>query len=353
MAISESLLNHCLDKVMSRKNIYSAVLRVENGNGSFVWTGARGEMKPDNKYFIASVTKLYVTAVVMSLIEEQRLSLDEKIANYIPSHYVEKLHVFKGVDYSNEITVNHLISNTSGLPDYFFHKENGKQSAEPLMQGQDDAWGFEKTIRYVKQMTPKFAPGQEGKVNYSDTNYQLLGKIIETVTKSDVNTVFEDRIFNKLGLCNTYVYNDISDDEPFAFYSKDSRLWLPRYMASISVEGGIVSTAEEVMVFLKAFFGGQFFPKEKIEGLKKWKLLLPPPGTFYFGVGLEKLFTPRIASLTKPIKEVLGFWGQTSAVAWYNPDTDLYFSGTANQANGSGHIAMTNAIIKIIKSALK
>ena len=350
--INENLLNSCLDKIIDKKNVYSAVLRVESGDGSFAWIGSRGEMQPDSKFFIASVTKLYVTAVVMTMIEEEKLNLGDKITKYLPSHCLEKLHVFKGVDYSGEITVGHLLSNTSGLPDYFFHKESGKRLADSLMEGKDDSWGFEKTTRYVKQMTPIFAPGQKGKVNYSDTNYQLLGKIIEAITGNGISTAFKEYVFDKLGFCNTYVYNDVTDTEPVAFYHRAKRLWLPNYMASIGVDGGIVSTAEEVIEFLKSFFNGRFFPKEKIEELKDWKMLLPPPGTFYFGIGLEKQFTPRIVSLRNPISEIIGFWGQTSAFAWYNPDTDLYFSGTANQVDGSGHTATMNAIIKIIKSAL-
>ena len=124
-------------------------------------------------------------------------------------------------------------------------------------------------------------------------------------------------------------------------------------MASITTEGGIVSTAKEVNIFLKAFFNGKLFPKERVEELKVWKLLLPPPSTFYFGIGLEKQFLPRIlVSPIKPIGDVMGFWGQTSAFAWYNPNTDLYFSGTANQVSESGHTATMRAIIDIIKSAL-
>jgi CubicO group peptidase (beta-lactamase class C family) len=123
-------------------------------------------------------------------------------------------------------------------------------------------------------------------------------------------------------------------------------------MASISPEGGIVSTANEVMIFIKAFFAGRFFPKDKIDGLKEWVMLLPPPGLFYFGIGLEKMPTPWFISPGKPVKEILGFWGQTASFAWYNPVTDLYFTGTANQAGGAGHRAVVNAMLKIIKSIL-
>lgn len=351
MKIKEELLDQCLIEMISKKNVYSAVLRVESGDSSFSWTGAAGEMEKDSQYFIASVTKLYVTAIVMGLIDEGKLSLEEKISKYLPSEYMEGLHVLKGVDYSNEITIKHLISNTSGLPDYFFHKQaNGKTAASSLIEGHDQSWDVETTIQTVKKLTPNFFPGKKKKAAYSDTNYQLLGRIIEIITEKSINEVYQEYLFEKLGLRHTYVFNDLSDNAPVPFYYKSKKLWLPKYLVSVPSEGGIVSTAEESMFFLKEFFKGRFFPKENIEKLKKWNLILPPPSIFYFGIGLEKLFIPRIISPFKPIKEVVGFWGQTGSFAWYNPDTDLYFCGTTNQINGAGHAAATKAMLKIIKS---
>ena len=81
-----------------------------------------------------------------------------------------------------------------------------------------------------------------------------------------------------------------------------------------------------------------------------WNLIFPPPGLFYFGIGLEKLFIPWIASPFKPGGEILGFWGQTGSFAFYNPKTDLYFCGTTNQINGAGHRKAANVMLKIIKS---
>ena len=81
-----------------------------------------------------------------------------------------------------------------------------------------------------------------------------------------------------------------------------------------------------------------------------WNLIFPPPGLFYFGIGLEKLFIPWIASPFKPVGEILGFWGQTGSFAFYNPKTDLYFCGTTNQINGAGHRKAANVMLKIIKS---
>lgn len=351
--VNETLLNDLLVNMVDNKSIFSAVLCVENSDRSFSWTGAAGNMEKDSRFFIASVTKLYVTAVVMQLIQEKRIALDDKISTYLSDEFCEGLHIYKGVDYSNEITVAHLISNTSGIPDYFFHKQaNGRTAADDLMEGNDEAWHLDKTIGLIKNLTPKFKPGAKGKAAYSDSNYQLLGRIIENITGKNIGEVFHEYIFSKLDVSNTYIYDNINDDTPVPFYYKSQQLWLPQYIASVGVEGGIVSTADELMIFLKESFNGRFFPKKRIDDLKQWNLIMPPPGMFQFGIGLEKLWIPRIVSPFKPIKEILGFWGQTGSFAFYNPQTDLYFCGTTNQINGKGHRLTSNAMVKTIKSVL-
>ncbi|MCC5929421.1 MAG: beta-lactamase family protein [Cyclobacteriaceae bacterium] len=336
--------------MIQKKYVYSTVLRVESGDGNFSWTGASGEMQKDSRFFIASVTKLYITAVMMQLLEEGKIKLQDPIIAFLPEQYRQKLHVYKGKDYTGDIKVQHLISNTSGLPDYFFHKQSsGKTAADEIVEGNDVSWNLDKTLETVKLLQPKFYPGKKGKAAYSDTNYQILGRIIEEVTGDKIALVFKKLIFDVLNLKDTYVYGDLNDETPVPFYYKARKLWLPNYIASIAPEGGIVSTAAETMIFLKAFFKGQFFPKENIEKLKKWNFIYPPPGLFLFGIGLEKIWIPRLFTPFKPLGEILGFWGQTGSFAWYNPDTDLFFCGTTNQINGSGHAAATKAIVKTIK----
>lgn len=347
--LNETNLNQVVERMVKSKNVFSAALCVENGSGTFSWYGAAGEMNRDDKYFIASVTKLYVTIVVMRLIDEKKISLEDKISNYLSSQLIQGLHILNGIDYTSQLTVKHLISNTSGIPDYFFHKQpSGKTAADELLSGRDESWDLDKTIELVKNLKPNFRPGQKGKASYSDTNYQLLGRIIETITGKTIGQVFNEYIFDVLNLQNTYTYSDINDTAPTKFYYKSVETWLPIYMASVGVEGGIVSTSTEVMAVIKAFFNGTFFSKEKINELKQWNLLFGP-GIFYFGIGLEKLFIPRIMTPFKPIGEILGFWGQTGSFAFHHPKTDLFFTGTTNQINGAGHRAAGTAIHKIIK----
>lgn len=351
--VNTKKLNHLMNKMVDNKRVFSAVMKVENSDGSFSWSGATGNMQVNSRFFIASVTKLYITALVMRLIEERKITLNDKISKYLPEHFYDRLHVFKGIDYSNEITIYHLITNTSGIPDYFFHKqENGRMVADELMEGKDEPWAIDRTIKLIKKLQPKFKPGAKRKASYSDSNYQLLGKIIENVTGKSIGEVFHESVFSQLNFSNTYIYCDPTDETPVPFYYKNKKLWLPKYMTSVGPEGGIVSTVDEVMLFLKEFFNGRFFPKEKIDELKKWNLIFPPPGLFLYGIGLEKLWIPWFVSPVKYPGEILGFWGQTGSFAFYNPKTDLFFCGTTNQINGKGHRLATGAMLKIIKSVL-
>ncbi|MCC5937684.1 MAG: serine hydrolase [Lunatimonas sp.] len=337
--------------MVDQKRIFSVAMKVERGDGSILWSGSAGDMRVEDPYFIASVTKMYITVIMMKLIEDGKVSLDDKISRHLPDSFCDGLHIFKGVDYSRQLTIRHLISNTSGIPDYFFHKqENGRTAADELLEGKDEAWPLDRTISLVKKLESNFIPGK--KAAYSDSNYQLLGKVIEEVTGLPLSEVLKACIFDPLNLKHTYLYEDPKDTRPVPFYYGTKKLWLPTYMASIGPEGGIVSTIEEVMVFVKGFFSGVFFPTSRIASMKQWKTIFPPPGLFLFGVGLEKLWIPWIFSPIKYPGEILGFWGQTGSFAFYNPKTDLYFCGTTNQIDGRGHRKATSLMVTTIKSLL-
>lgn len=155
---------------------------------------------------------------------------------------------------------------------------------------------------------------------------------------------------NPLHLKDTYPFQDIRDDTPAPMYFKTRRMHIPRCMASVTAEGGIVSTARETAVLLRAFFGGSLFPKADLERLTDWRFLFLP-FQCYVGIGLEKLWFPRITSPFTRIPEVLGFWGSSGAFAFYCAGPGLYFTGTANQSSGAGHAAVFKAIVRILKSA--
>ncbi len=196
--IDQFYLDDITSSAVSNNNIFGAVICVESGDGSLSLISGAGNLTADQPFFIASVTKLYVTAVLLKLRTENQLQLEDKISRYLSDDILHQLHVFRGVDYSKEITIKHLMSNTSGIPDYF-----STNTVSELTAGKDQKWGFDKTITHAKRKKPKFVPGKKAK--YSDTNYQLLGKIIEIITGKDINTVFKEHIFNELNLVKTFI----------------------------------------------------------------------------------------------------------------------------------------------------
>lgn len=337
--VTSSFVDALVSMATAKKNIFGAVLCVENGDRSLSYLHAAGNLTEDQPYFIASVTKLYVTAILLKLRAEHLLDLDDSIATYLPEDILQNLHIFKGKDYSKDLTIRHLMSNTSGIPDYFSY-----DAMKELLAGVDKSWGFEKVIASAKQKKPAFAPGQ--KAQYSDTNYQLLGKIIETITNKNIHTVFKEFIFDELQLEHTYLYKDENDHRLASIYYKNQEFHLPKYMASIGPEGGIVSTAKECMIFIKAFMNEHFFPKEYLHELKDWKFLLLP-GMFFYGVGIAN----QPISFKNLKNGLIGHWGQTGAFAFHHPETDLYFTGTTNQFYGQNAAAkMMMKIIKKVKS---
>ncbi|MFJ7736863.1 serine hydrolase domain-containing protein [Lysinibacillus sp. NPDC097287] len=336
--LNQSILNELLGQAINKKNITGAVLCVEKGDNSFSQVSGAGNIGEESSYFIASVTKLYITAILLKLRAGNQLQLDDKISKYLHKDDVSRIHVLKDEDYSDEITIKHLMSNTSGIPDYFT-----SEVFLELANEKDQSWTLERTLQSVKQMKPKFKPGQKGKVQYSDTNYQLLGEIIKKITGKTMQAVFKEFIFDDLNLNNTYVYDDVNDSKPIPLNYKSKELHIPEYMSSIPSEGGIVSTAKDSMIFLKAFFDGHLFPKSDFKELmNNWNFLFLP-GQFYYGIGIAK--QPIFISSFK--KGLIGHWGQSGAFAFYYPEKDLYFTGTVNQI--TGHNVAAGLIKKVIK----
>jgi D-alanyl-D-alanine carboxypeptidase len=232
--IEEEKLQHLLDETVDNKKVFGSVVCVSSGSAS--WIGSAGNLTDQSQYFIASTTKLYITAIILKLRETGKLSLDDKISFYLPSHVMSGLHIYKGVDYSGEITIKHLLSNTSGLPDYFEQKgENGQSLKDELIFGKDQKWGFEDAISISKQMKPNFEPGKKTKAHYSDTNFQLLGKIIETVTGTTISQALSKYVFKPLGLEKTYLYQDSTDTLPETMYYKKEPMSIPMAMSSLSI----------------------------------------------------------------------------------------------------------------------
>lgn len=323
----EKLYQDVLDKIVDGKKIFGTSFAFKKDDA--IWSGASGNLSIDQPYFIASTTKLFTTAIILQLREEGRLTLEDKINKYIDASTLSGLHIYKGKDYSEELTVRHLLSHTSGLPDYFQDKgTSGKSLEDELMAGNDQFWTIEQAIERSKNMSPLFAPGTKGKAKYSDANFQLLGKIIESITCKSYAENCQERIIKPLGLIKTYLYQDATDEKPKTLYYKSKELIIPKAMTSFGPDGGIVSVSSEMLVFIEAFFTGKLFPTAYIDELQEWNRIFPPMRA---GVGIHLFKLPWIFNPTGAIPYFIGHSGLSGALAFYCPRENLYIAGTVNQ----------------------
>jgi CubicO group peptidase (beta-lactamase class C family) len=239
------------------------------------------------------------------------------------------LHVYKGKDFSNELTVKHLLAHTSGLADYFQDKgANGKSLKDELTSGNDQLWNFEGVIERTRAMEPLFPPGKKNKAHYSDTNFQLLGKIIENVTGSSFAEKCHTSIIKPLGLSKTYLYLNPTDSSPKTLYYKSEPLDIPKAMSSTGPDGGMVSTSGEMLKFIEAFFSGKLFPSEYINDLQEWNRIFFPMRS---GIGIHLFKLPWIFNPTGALPYFIGHSGLSGALAYYSPRENLYIAGTVNQ----------------------
>lgn len=331
-----SRLQQLIEAENQKPHTHSVLLGVQSRDGQFTFTGAAGEAAPDSPYFIASITKMYTAAVIMQLVDEGRVDLDAALTAYLPADLLDGIHVYRGVDYSHRLTVYQLLHQSSGLADYFEGKPpNGTSLLDDLKQGRDRAYDLAGTLAITRGLTPQFAPEAHGgrRSFYSDTNFQLLGAIIEAVTETPLAAVFQARLFDRLGLQHTTLYDHqtYAGPPPLPLYVRDRAIHIPQAMSSMGPDGGIVSTLAESLAFLQAFFGGELFDERHFARMMgQWNALFFP---MRYGYGLMRFQLPRLLTLFRYSPELVGHSGASGSFAYYARREGLFLVGTFNQVD--------------------
>ena len=331
----QSLASGLVERDTSVKN---CVLSVTKGDGSFSWSGAAGIASQDGNVpmttrtpiHIASITKLYTATAIMRLYEMGALSLDDPISKYLPEETLRGIHIYKGKDFSREITISQLLSHSSGIADYYSEKgKDGKSLFDLFLENPDRSWTVDQTIeRARKDLTPNFPPGMG--TSYSDTNFQLLGKIIEAVTGKPLEVVYETFFFIPLALKNTWLIGHPRGpvDIPAYVFYKDRKINKVRSNGSYWADGGIVSTAQEMIVFLKALNEGQIIRHDTLGLMHNWRKWHFP---LDYGYGTMRFKLPGVVGTVMKVQPLWGHSGSTGSFLYYSADLDLYMAGTIDQ----------------------
>lgn len=333
--------------VTNDEHLFGVIMGVMSPDGQFSWMGSSGtlhadglhNMRPNSPYFMASVTKMYTAACILRLVEKGMVSLDTPVSHWLPMSMLKGLHLYKNKDYGTELTLYHLLTHTSGLADYFQGKPKGRPSIyEQLVAGNDLEWDLDEVIRINKEwLQPAFAPdavtwyGGKGKALYSDTNYQLLGAVLEKVLEKPLQDVFEELIFWPLGLRNTWLHGSRNATiKPADIYHKNKVLPLNRSMASFGPDGGLVTTAGDSLKFIQAMMEGELFVyRSTFLMMQHWRKIFFP---LEYGMGLMRFKLPRALTLFQPAPE---FWGHSGASGsfLFRSEDGYYFAGTINQTH--------------------
>jgi len=328
-------LQAMLDKEAQKKKTHRVLLGVQSRDKSIDFRGASGDITPDDPYFIASITKLMTASVIMQLVDGGQITLDDSIGTYLPPELIDGIHVYKGTDYSQQLKVYQLLHQTSGIADYFLDKdENGTSVNDDLLAGRDSRRSTQDAVAKAKNLDPQFEPDANNgtKSHYSDTNYQLLGAIIEQVTGQSVAEVFQTCIFDRLGMTDSYVYDcdNLRDGkQPMLFYNKDTELYIPQAMSSFVADGGVVSTLDDMLVFLRAYIDGELFERKHMARMQaQWNTVFFP---LQYGYGVMRFQLPRWMTLFRYSPELIGHSGASASFAFYAPKEDLFLVGTFNQ----------------------
>jgi D-alanyl-D-alanine carboxypeptidase len=267
-------------------------VRIHDEHGD--WTGSAGvrtlrggTVPTDGRFRVGSITKAFVSTVVLQLVDEGALALDDPAAGYLPEY---------GLD--PRITVRMLLQHTSGL---FNHtgepRPDGTIETGIPLYGADFAENRFRTYRpdeliAVALAKPaRFEPGTSW--SYSNTNYVLAGQLVERLTGTSYATQVRQRVLRPLGLRETLLpgtWPGLPHPHAHGYYAyrQDGR---PRVLDVARVNptwagsaGEVISTTRDLDRFIAALFGGELLPADLLAEMRAPLWLDPVNG---YGLGLE------------------------------------------------------------------
>jgi D-alanyl-D-alanine carboxypeptidase len=182
-------------------------ISVAIGTGEeLAWAGTAGysdilrkvPVKTDDRFGIGSITKTFVARVILQLAQEGRLDLDRRAVDYLD------LEIVQDVPNTEAATLRQLLNHQSGIPDWE-SQEKWIRVGRGDQMNLGKVWGKMETLEYVRreQLPADHEPGQ--RYTYSNTNYTILGLIIEAITGNDAAAEIRGRILQPLHLENTFL----------------------------------------------------------------------------------------------------------------------------------------------------
>ena len=220
---------------------------------------ARTPMKPNDRMLAGSVGKTFAAATALQLIKEGKIGLDDKIEKYLGGE-----QWFSRLPNAKDITVRQLMNHTSGLVRYEFKE----QFTKDLTANPEKVWKPAELVAYLLDEKPPFEAGKGW--DYSDTNYIVLGMIIEKVTGKKFYDEATRRLLKPLKLSDTIpqdgprlkgvVQGYAGPNNPFG--GTDEMIVNGKFVINPQFEwtgGGYASTTQDLARWVKMIYEGKAF----------------------------------------------------------------------------------------------
>jgi D-alanyl-D-alanine carboxypeptidase len=281
---------------------------------------------PNQPFHIASIGKIFTTVLIFELIESGKLSEQDSIQKILGKEILKNFFVVDGKDYSEQVTILHLLTHTSGIADYFESIDKKSKSViDEIKKEPNRFWKPIDLLDFTRNNQKAFSiPGKD--FHYSDTGFILLGLIIEKLTKKSFETVLSEKIFKPIGMKNSYMHlrSEPLDGLKFPLSTMMlENLDVTNYK-SISSDwsgGGIISTTEDLYLFQKALLKGKFISQNNYQSLKGKNIFMD--GILY-GKGLMTVKFGEMSFFMPNAPELHGHSGLLGTQLFYSPEYDAH-----------------------------
>jgi len=201
------------------------------------WHDRKNKIPADPKalFKIASISKLYVAVAITKLVNDKRLSLDKTLADYFPE-------LVGRIENAEKITLRLMVQHRSGIPNY----------TDSHNYWEDPPKSRKERLELALDLPANFEPDED--YGYSNTNYLLLSELMDKVLGYNHFQYIREEILIPLGLNNTFSsLSDVDIDDVMSGYYVG-------YEADLKTENyGMLATAEDVGIFLRALNDGSLF----------------------------------------------------------------------------------------------
>ena len=321
-------LQHTLDSMHQQLNIKGIGASLQLSDGA-IWAGGSGisslspldSIRPEHTFAIASVTKTITAACILQLVDEEVLTLDDVLEDWLPTYE----HI------NPQITIKQLLRHESGIYDVLLNP-----AFQPMMANNtSQIWSLDNILSTFIEPA-NFQPGTSW--GYSNSNYLLLGMIIEAATGNTYTDEFEERFFipfdlesfslpafNPLPAEVAHLWLDITGDgiidDAHFFFSN----WLSLFSA-VGPAGSYFATPGDMAQWMKTCMNGSLYTESTWQAAKE-TVSTGLPGNTKYGLGIME-------------RNYLGFTGyghggdiSYSSSVVYFPEKDLSIAVHANDAN--------------------